>query len=186
MTTNKPELLDEPLILPGRVDVHVKFDYASQEQVRDLFTKMYSPYRKDQPSPFDTSNMSQLADTFAKIVPGGKFTPAEIQQYLLFHRVRPKIAVDGASDFVRGKLESELEKEPFAIIKPKFSEENHLLLRSTHSSDSQGEDVTETVVFTKNKRKRNRRVGGGTGSSRRPLPMLHNSYNISTSSNVLL
>lgn len=41
MTTNHPENLDEALVRTGRVDVRVGFDYASKEQVRVLFGRMY-------------------------------------------------------------------------------------------------------------------------------------------------
>jgi chaperone BCS1 len=42
MTTNHPERLDEALIRPGRVDMKVGFTMASRNQIRKLFTRMYS------------------------------------------------------------------------------------------------------------------------------------------------
>jgi len=50
MTTNKPEMLDEALIRPGRVDLQVAFTNATQKQARELFIRMYAP----------DSNMSSL------------------------------------------------------------------------------------------------------------------------------
>ncbi|EAA31877.3 hypothetical protein GE21DRAFT_7334 [Neurospora crassa] len=41
MTTNKPEKLDEALLRPGRVDIQIAFLNATQEQVRELFERMY-------------------------------------------------------------------------------------------------------------------------------------------------
>ena len=41
MTTNKPEKLDEALLRPGRVDLQIAFLNATQEQVRELFERMY-------------------------------------------------------------------------------------------------------------------------------------------------
>jgi len=42
MTTNHPEKLDEALIRPGRVDHQVGFGNATQNQVRQLFERMYT------------------------------------------------------------------------------------------------------------------------------------------------
>ncbi|KAI0805567.1 BCS1 N terminal-domain-containing protein [Xylaria sp. FL0064] len=41
MTTNAPESLDDALIRPGRVDLQVEFTYATKEQARELFIRMY-------------------------------------------------------------------------------------------------------------------------------------------------
>ncbi|KAI0115521.1 P-loop containing nucleoside triphosphate hydrolase protein [Nemania sp. FL0031] len=41
MTTNVPESLDDALIRPGRVDLQVQFTFASKEQARELFIRMY-------------------------------------------------------------------------------------------------------------------------------------------------
>lgn len=43
MTTNHPELLDEALIRPGRVDMQVEFTLATRTQMREIFVRMYSP-----------------------------------------------------------------------------------------------------------------------------------------------
>ena len=42
MTTNHPEKLDAALVRPGRVDRKVEFKMAMQEQVRELFLRMYA------------------------------------------------------------------------------------------------------------------------------------------------
>ncbi|KAI3330913.1 BCS1 N terminal-domain-containing protein [Ustulina deusta] len=52
MTTNIPESLDDALIRPGRVDLQVKFTYATKEQTKELFIRMYEgdqgrPYHVD-------------------------------------------------------------------------------------------------------------------------------------------
>ncbi|KAI8945028.1 P-loop containing nucleoside triphosphate hydrolase protein [Xylaria longipes] len=41
MTTNVPESLDDALIRPGRVDLQVEFTYATKEQAKELFIRMY-------------------------------------------------------------------------------------------------------------------------------------------------
>jgi chaperone BCS1 len=167
MTTNHPELLDPALIRPGRVDVHVKFEYATKKQIQDLFIKMYTPHSRDKPARFDTSNVPELANLFASIVPADKFTPAEIQQFLLFHRIRPQAAVDGAINFVRQKLPDEFRDPSFALVKPKFSQQTHLLVQNMQddiavegtSESAQEEENTAPWISVTRKRRRNRRFG---------------------------
>lgn len=61
MTTNKPEKLDEALLRPGRVDLQIAFLNATQEQVRELFERMYEA---------DVVDPATTAVTFTKV--GGK------------------------------------------------------------------------------------------------------------------
>lgn len=42
MTTNRPEKLDAALIRPGRVDLQVAFTNATQDQIKELFERMYT------------------------------------------------------------------------------------------------------------------------------------------------
>ncbi|KAF2851878.1 P-loop containing nucleoside triphosphate hydrolase protein [Plenodomus tracheiphilus IPT5] len=42
MTTNCPESLDDALIRPGRVDLQIGFTLATQDQAREIYTRMYS------------------------------------------------------------------------------------------------------------------------------------------------
>ena len=68
MTTNHPENLDDALIRPGRVDFIVEFSYATREQIRDVFLKLFKPNPK-KPARYDTSLVRDLAKEFADIVP---------------------------------------------------------------------------------------------------------------------
>lgn len=43
MTTNFPDKLDDALIRPGRIDMRIDFTLATRYQIRELFTRMYSP-----------------------------------------------------------------------------------------------------------------------------------------------
>jgi SpoVK/Ycf46/Vps4 family AAA+-type ATPase len=46
MTTNHKERLDPALLRPGRADVHVRLDLASEKQIRELFLRFF-PDEKD-------------------------------------------------------------------------------------------------------------------------------------------
>jgi len=41
MTTNHREKLDPALLRPGRADVHVELNYASEKQMKGLFLKFF-------------------------------------------------------------------------------------------------------------------------------------------------
>ena len=70
MTSNHPEVLDKALIRPGRIDVAVKFGYAS----RDLIMEMYRGY-------YDR----EFPISFSNLLPDNCLTPAEIGQILFRH-----------------------------------------------------------------------------------------------------
>lgn len=107
MTTNHPELLDPALIRPGRIDRQIHFQYASKQQIRDMFLKMYTWHRSDRPTKYDTTSIPNLADTFAEVVPEHTFSPAELQQHLLIYRVRPQEAVKNVSELMERRKSSE-------------------------------------------------------------------------------
>ncbi|EER24039.1 hypothetical protein D8B26_002210 [Coccidioides posadasii str. Silveira] len=86
VTINYREKLDKALIRPGWVDMEVPFSYADKDMIRDLFSCLY------------------LAMEFTSQVPGGKFTAAEIQGYLLRHMGSPEDAVKGAKKWARNLL----------------------------------------------------------------------------------
>jgi chaperone BCS1 len=41
MTTNHKERLDPALLRPGRADVHVRLDHASEKQIKGLFNRFF-------------------------------------------------------------------------------------------------------------------------------------------------
>ncbi|KAJ5511299.1 hypothetical protein LT330_009619 [Penicillium expansum] len=47
------------------------------------------------------SRISDLASEFAAIIPSGEFTAAEIQGYLLNHKEKPEVAIQGAAEWVQ-------------------------------------------------------------------------------------
>jgi chaperone BCS1 len=115
MTTNYPEKLDSALIRPGRVDLQIKFTLATHNQIRAIFTRMYSTEHDVKkkstrqhagtacactnkaagPTAVELSpeKLAELADQFVKELPDVTFSPAEIQGYLLMKKTDPIGAV---------------------------------------------------------------------------------------------
>jgi hypothetical protein len=118
MTSNDPEALDEALVRAGRVDVKVEFKNASRTQIRDIFINMYHPIGADEASTFyiadgesaaESSAKGQkvetrvvdeeilcLAEQFANVVPEYRFSPAQLQDYLILYKNKPQAAICGA------------------------------------------------------------------------------------------
>jgi hypothetical protein len=88
MTSNHPEVLDDALIRPGRIDIKVNFSNASQDQI----IEMYEGYLE-----------REFPKQFSYRLPDGKLTPAEVSQVLFkFH---------GIDDFNIEDVLSELNKD---------------------------------------------------------------------------
>lgn len=68
ITSNQPELLDEALIRPGRIDVNVRFGMASRDTVAEMLAKMHDGLQLDP---------EQLAR-----VPDGLLSPAEVMEVM--------------------------------------------------------------------------------------------------------
>ena len=66
MTTNKPELLDEALVRPGRIDIRINFSKSTEEDVKNILNH----YWKDEKDIWDKIGCLKELDK--------KFTPAEI------------------------------------------------------------------------------------------------------------
>jgi chaperone BCS1 len=81
MTTNHPEKLDKALIRPGRVDHQVAFRNATQNQVKELFERMYThdvsrTTRTPSPSSSSPPSYSSTLST-AIILSSNKRSPTE-------------------------------------------------------------------------------------------------------------
>ncbi|CAI7640597.1 unnamed protein product [Penicillium bialowiezense] len=112
MTTNAPQQLDRALIRPGRVDLHVRFELPSREELRDLFLSMYSEvYQNSQFSlgehKMELAKLTELALSFAELLPEKRFSIADVQGFLLRHKRRPQEACAHVEDWVE---EMELEE----------------------------------------------------------------------------
>merc|ERR1719357_1583789 len=76
ITTNYPERLDKALIRPGRIDMKIKFDLCTAENI----LRMYEHYFESElPSSFDTSRLQD-----------NMYSPAEVTQVFLNNMYKPE------------------------------------------------------------------------------------------------
>jgi chaperone BCS1 len=120
MTTNTPEQLDVALIRPGRVDLQIAFTLATRNQIYETFMRMYSqtpeerttgrclPNSKSRPisNITDPEALQEMARKFAEQLPADKFSPAEIQGYLLMRKKDPQRALNDVEKWRDEILES--------------------------------------------------------------------------------
>ena len=71
MSTNHIEKLDAALLRPGRSDLLVKLDFATQDQIRRMFMRFFPDSKKE------------LVDIFVGQLPENKLTMAKLQGHFL-------------------------------------------------------------------------------------------------------
>jgi chaperone BCS1 len=74
MTTNHKERLDPALLRPGRADVHVNLNLASENQIKGLFGRFFPEAPEED------------RQRFANKVPVYKLSMAKLQGHLLKYR----------------------------------------------------------------------------------------------------
>ncbi|CRG88188.1 hypothetical protein PISL3812_05215 [Talaromyces islandicus] len=121
MTTNSPESLDKALVRPGRVDMHIRFELPSHEEMRELFLSMY---KEDPPALRNTivsvekgkvheqyPDLEALAEKFAVSIPEKKLSLAALQGFLLQFKKSPRVACDKAGEWAETTLQRMAEED---------------------------------------------------------------------------
>lgn len=85
MTSNNPDLLDEALTRPGRIDKKIHFSNLSEASARGIFERLIgrTAISSGKQTPTD---IKKKANVFARKLPAGEFTPAQVQNFLQFCR----------------------------------------------------------------------------------------------------
>jgi AAA+ superfamily predicted ATPase len=83
MTTNQPEVLDEALIRPGRIDAKYQFDNCSRDQVKDLYEMFFNK----------AVNLEDLDN-----IQASSYSPAHITSVFLRYRNHPEMALKHLDD----------------------------------------------------------------------------------------
>ncbi|KAK5076656.1 hypothetical protein LTR64_005866 [Lithohypha guttulata] len=102
MSTNHPEALDPALARAGRVDYKVEFKNATFETAKNIFKRMVGD---------ETQDLEELATIFAKQIPNGKFSPAELQGYLLNYIGDVDGAMTDLDSWLKKSLEEKANRE---------------------------------------------------------------------------
>jgi Cdc6-like AAA superfamily ATPase len=130
MTSNHPETLDAALIRPGRIDVHVTFDYAP----RDLLAEMYNSY-------LGSDVPSQLFDR----LPDRQLSPAEAGQVLFRHFNKGSDAAVIVNDLIDTAI---AKRRPSHIVAQVHNSSSHQVV-SDIASTSNACAPTETCDVVK-------------------------------------
>jgi chaperone BCS1 len=85
MTTNHPERLDPALIRPGRVDVKLCIDNATEYQVREMFLRFY---------PGEEDHCERFIDAIKAL--GTTVSTAQLQGLFVYNKNRPEGAIEMA------------------------------------------------------------------------------------------
>lgn len=91
MTTNHPEVLDEALIRPGRIDRKLLFSYCDKYQIKGIFNMMYSDIKE-----LDYSELDKIEEH--------KYSPADITSLFLRYRNEPVKALNNLHELEDNKL----------------------------------------------------------------------------------
>ncbi|QKX62955.1 uncharacterized protein TRUGW13939_10123 [Talaromyces rugulosus] len=121
MTTNSPESLDKALVRPGRVDMHIRFELPSQEEMRELFLSMYKEDIPDLRNGIvgvekggdheKSPDLEALAEKFAISIPEKKLSLAALQGFLLQFKKTPQEACEKASEWAETTLQRMAEED---------------------------------------------------------------------------
>ncbi|KAH8585785.1 putative mitochondrial chaperone bcs1 [Bisporella sp. PMI_857] len=113
MTTNFITHLHKALIRPGRIDIKVEFGLADKKMAADIFRLIFKPLEAG------LGKEAEVEQQFAVKVPELKFSPAEIQSFLLVNKRSPCLAVANVDQWITtGASESATSTRVVAISWP--------------------------------------------------------------------
>lgn len=174
LTSNAPDNLDPALLRPGRIDMKVHFTLATTEQLKEIFMRMYAPIQvpkrvkardrkkmlaRKTTSPAPTSKPScnedvieqlseaellPFAEKFAKLIPDQKFSPAEIQNFLIARKKSPRIALEDVEAWRDEELKLKGEKD-----KEKEAEDKAATANSVDATKSSSSKVLAEETWSK-------------------------------------
>ena len=102
ITTNYKHNLDSALLRPGRIDYIMRFDYATKEQIIDIFREFTSET--------DNDVIQEFYDKCAKLTKI-KFTTALLQQYLIKYIDKPREAIENLDEMKQMFTDADTSKD---------------------------------------------------------------------------
>ncbi|EGG24904.1 AAA ATPase domain-containing protein [Cavenderia fasciculata] len=88
MTTNHIERLSPALIRPGRIDVKVKFDYATTYQVTQMFNRFFG------------ADLTWMVAPIIKAIGSQKVSTAQLQGWFIINRDDPELILKNIDEFL--------------------------------------------------------------------------------------
>ena len=145
MTTNTPDKLDDALTRPGRVDLQIGFTLATRDMYMRMFNadtaiSEITPEtevamdngipanavgthellgiclpKKSVAATLELGKLGEMAQHFADALPEKIFSPAEVQGYLLMHKMEPKKAIEEVSKWKDEMLEVKKKRNKLVV-----------------------------------------------------------------------
>lgn len=120
MTSNFAEHLDRALVRPGRIDKIIYLGFISQRSAQLMFKRMYARDTNttttattttdkniaysEQKEPLGNDELEKHSLSFSSRFKENTFTPAQLQGYLLNHRLDPRGAVEGLEAWMADEM----------------------------------------------------------------------------------
>ncbi|KAJ7610657.1 P-loop containing nucleoside triphosphate hydrolase protein [Mycena polygramma] len=160
-TTNHIENLDSALIRAGRMDVKIQYKFADSVQIRQVFKRFFPTAGKtdiqdgpedepadDKESPsvtYSATEVDNYAAQFARAIPSGAYSIAQIQGYLLTRKRDPAAAIEGVHQWLVSQQE---EKKAMKELKQKRKAERarKLKIAREKADAAEKQQVTDTAA----------------------------------------
>lgn len=107
MTSNFAERLDRALVRPGRIDKMIYLGFISKRSTELMFKRMYArgtDTTTEPRAPLGDDELEKLSLGFSSRVKEDTFTPAQLQGYLLSHRLDPRGAAEGLEAWMADEM----------------------------------------------------------------------------------